>query len=66
VTHERPLFWIIANPEIRRVTPDGKIPLKDLQDIYDLAYTTQMIPIPVPVAKVMDYSLTDEVLKERK
>jgi len=25
-----------------------------------------MIPTPVPVAKVMDYSLTDEVLKERK
>ncbi|MCE3242053.1 MAG: hypothetical protein K0Q83_2560, partial [Deltaproteobacteria bacterium] len=40
--------------------------LKDLQDIYDLAYSTQMIPTPVPVAKVMDYSLTDEVLKERK
>jgi NitT/TauT family transport system substrate-binding protein len=53
-------FWL------QGLTPDGKIPLKDLQDIYDLAYTTQMIPTPVPVAKVMDYSLTDEVLKERK
>jgi hypothetical protein len=40
--------------------------LKDLQEIYDAAYAAQMIPIPVPVAKVMDYSLTDEVLKERK
>ena len=53
-------FWLEG------LTPDGKIPLKDLQDIYDLAYSTQMIPTPVPVAKVMDYSLTDEVLKERK
>jgi hypothetical protein len=40
--------------------------LKDLQEIYDDAYATRMIPTPVPVAKVIDYSLTDEVLKERK
>jgi NitT/TauT family transport system substrate-binding protein len=53
-------FWL------QGLTPDGKIPLKDLQEIYDLAYATQMIPTPVPVTKVMDYSLTDEVLKERK
>jgi NitT/TauT family transport system substrate-binding protein len=53
-------FWL------QGLTPDGKIPLKDLQEIYDAAYATQMIPTPVPVAKVMDYSLTDEVLKERK
>jgi NitT/TauT family transport system substrate-binding protein len=51
---------------LQGLTPDGKIPLKDLQDIYDNAYATQMIPTAVPVAKVMDYSLTDEVLKERK
>lgn len=53
-------FWL------QGLTPDGKIPLKDLQEIYDAAYATQMIPTPVPVAKVIDYSLTDEVLKERK
>jgi len=47
-------------------TADGKIPLKDLQEIYDQAYAAQLIPTPVPVAKVMDYSLLDEVLKERK
>lgn len=44
---------------------DGKIPLKELQEIYDLAYSTQMIPIPVQVKTVMDYTLLDEVLKER-
>jgi NitT/TauT family transport system substrate-binding protein len=53
-------FWL------QGLTPDGKIPLKDLQEIYDDAYATRMIPTPVPVAKVIDYSLTDEVLKERK
>jgi hypothetical protein len=47
-------------------TPDGKIPIKDLQDIYDQAYASQLIPTPVPATKVMDYSLTDEVFKERK
>ena len=60
VAEEAYRFWLEG------LTPDGKIPLKDLQDIYDLAYSTQMIPTPVPVAKVMDYSLTDEVLRERK
>jgi NitT/TauT family transport system substrate-binding protein len=52
-------FWL------QGLTPDGKIPLKDLQEIYDDAYATRMIPTPVPVAKVIDYSLTDEVLKEK-
>jgi len=47
-------------------THNGKIPLKDLQDIYDQAYATRLIPTPVPVPKVMDYGLLDEVLKERK
>jgi NitT/TauT family transport system substrate-binding protein len=47
-------------------TADGKIALKDFQEIYDQAYAAQLIPTPVPVAKVMDYSLLDEVLKERK
>ncbi len=47
-------------------TADGKIPLKDLQDIYDQAYASKLIPTPVPAAQVMDYSLTDEVFRERK
>jgi NitT/TauT family transport system substrate-binding protein len=60
VAEESYRFWL------QGLTPDGKIPLKDLQEIYDAAYATQMIPTPVPVAKVMDYTLVDEVLKERK
>jgi len=48
------------------LTTDGKIPVKELQDIYDQAYAAQLIPTPVPAAKVMDYTLTDEVLKEKK
>jgi NitT/TauT family transport system substrate-binding protein len=47
-------------------TLDGKIPVKDLQEIYDTALASQLIPTAVPVPKVMDYSLLDEVLKERK
>jgi NitT/TauT family transport system substrate-binding protein len=47
-------------------TADGKVALKDLQEIYDQAYAAQLIPTPVTVAKVMDYSLLDEVLKEPK
>jgi NitT/TauT family transport system substrate-binding protein len=53
-------FWL------QGLTTDGKIPLKDLQEMYDTAYATQLIPTPVPVAKVMDYGSLDEVLKERK
>jgi NitT/TauT family transport system substrate-binding protein len=51
---------------LRGFTSDGKISLKDFQEIYDQAYATRLIPTPVPVAKVMDYSLLDEVLKESK
>jgi hypothetical protein len=47
-------------------TADGKIPIKDFQEIYDIAYASQLIPTPVPVAKVIDYTLLDGVLKERK
>ncbi|HEX5020907.1 MAG TPA: ABC transporter substrate-binding protein [Candidatus Binatia bacterium] len=47
-------------------TSDGKIPLKDLQDIYDEALGAKLIPSAVPVAKVMDYSYVDEVLKEKR
>lgn len=47
-------------------TADGKIPIKDFQEIYDQAYESKLIPTPVPAARVMDYTLTDEVLKERK
>jgi hypothetical protein len=60
VADEAYRFWLEG------LTHNGKIPLKELQDIYDLAYSTHMIPTPVPVAKVMDYSLTDEVLKESR
>jgi hypothetical protein len=47
-------------------TLDGKIPIKDFQEIYDTAYASKLIPTPVPVQKVIDYTLLDEVLKERK
>jgi hypothetical protein len=47
-------------------TPDGKIALKDFQEIYDTAYASKLIPTPVPVEKVVDYTFLDEVLKERK
>jgi len=47
-------------------TSDGKIPLKDLQEIYDTALASQLIPTAVPVSKVMDYTLLEEVLKERR
>jgi ABC-type nitrate/sulfonate/bicarbonate transport system substrate-binding protein len=47
-------------------TPDGKIPLKDLQEIYDDALAAKLIPSAVPVPKVMDYSWVDEVLKEKR
>ena len=47
-------------------TTDGKIPLKDLQDIYDQAFAAKLIPTQVPAAQVMDYSLTDEVYKEKR
>ncbi len=48
------------------MTADGKVALKDLQEVYDTSYAAQMIPTPVPVPKVMDYALVDEVLRERK
>jgi ABC-type nitrate/sulfonate/bicarbonate transport system substrate-binding protein len=47
-------------------TKDGKISFRDLQEIYDAAFASQLIPTAVPVPKVMDYTLLDEVLKERK
>jgi ABC-type nitrate/sulfonate/bicarbonate transport system substrate-binding protein len=54
------------NAWLNGFTTDGKIALKDFQQIYDQAHAAQLIPTPVPVAKVMDYTLLDEVLKERK
>ena len=47
-------------------TTDGKIPVKGLQDIYDQAFAAKLIPTQMPAAKVMDYSLTDEVLRVKK
>jgi len=43
-----------------------KIPIKELQDIYDQAFAAKLIPTPVPAAQVMDYSLTDEVFREKR
>lgn len=47
-------------------TSDGKIPLQDLQEIYDEAFAAKLIPTTVPVAKVMDYTFVDQVLKEKR
>ena len=47
-------------------TADGKIPLKDLQEIYDEAFAAKLIPSAVPVARVMNYTWVDEVLKEKR
>ena len=47
-------------------TADGKISIKDLQEIYDEALAAKLIPSSVPVAKVMDYSWLDEVLKDKR
>jgi NitT/TauT family transport system substrate-binding protein len=60
VAEEAYRFWL------QGLTADGKIPVKDLQDMYDTAYATQLIPTPVPAANVMDYGLLDEVLRERR
>jgi NitT/TauT family transport system substrate-binding protein len=45
-------------------TADGKIPIKDFQEIYDIAYASKLIPTAVTVEKVVDYTFLDEVLKE--
>lgn len=47
-------------------TIDGKIPIKEFQQIYDQAYEAKLIPTPVPAARLMDYTLTDEVYRERR
>ena len=60
IAEESYLAWLSG------LTSDGKIALKDLQEIYDSALASQLIPAPVPVPKVMDYTLIDEVLKDRK
>ena len=44
------------------VTSDGKISVKDLQEYFDLAYSSRQIPAPVQVAAVTDYTLLDQVL----
>jgi NitT/TauT family transport system substrate-binding protein len=60
VADEAYRFWLAG------LTTDGKIPFKELQQMYDTAHASQMIPTPVPVPKVMDYALLDEVLKEKR
>jgi NitT/TauT family transport system substrate-binding protein len=47
-------------------TSDGKIPLNDLQQIYDEALAAKLIPSAVPVPKVMDYTWVDQVIGERR
>ena len=47
-------------------TADGKIPLNDLQQIYDEALAAKLIPSAVPVPKVMDYTWVDQVIGERR
>jgi ABC-type nitrate/sulfonate/bicarbonate transport system substrate-binding protein len=47
-------------------TSDGKIPLNELQQIYDEAFAAKLIPSAVPVPKVMDYSWVDDVIRERR
>jgi NitT/TauT family transport system substrate-binding protein len=47
-------------------TSNGKIPLKDLQEIYDEAFAAKLIPSAVPVLKVMDYTLVDEIIREKR
>jgi ABC-type nitrate/sulfonate/bicarbonate transport system substrate-binding protein len=51
---------------ISSLATDGKLSIKDLQEGLDLAYRNKQIPIPVDARTGMDYSLLDEVWKERK
>ena len=47
------------------LTQDGKIPIRDMQEYFDLAYAQKQIPAPVNVAAVTDYTLIDQVLAGR-
>ena len=60
VAEEAYRYWL------QGLTNDGKIPLKDLQETYDQAYVSQLIPTPVNVRAVMDYTPLDDVLKEKR
>ena len=51
---------------ISSLATDGKMSIKDLQEGLDLAYVNKQIPIAVDARTGMDYSLLDEVSKERK
>ena len=44
------------------LTPEGKIPTKDMQEYFDIAYAQKQIAAPVNVAVVTDYGLLDQVL----
>jgi hypothetical protein len=44
---------------------DGKISLEAVQDYLDQAHRNTEIPQRVDVRSVLDYSVLDEVLKER-
>ena len=60
VAEEAYRYWL------QGLTSDGKIPFKDLQETYDQAYASQLIPTPVNVKNVMDYTPLDEMLKEKR
>ena len=82
IAHDRPLFWVIANPEISPrgrphrkeggSGPPGNAPrycrgggahvtLLETEPVW-----MKVIPTPVTVKNVMDYTLLDEVLKEKR
>jgi len=60
VAEEAYRYWL------QGLTSDGKISLKDLQETYDQAYASQLIPTPVNAKSVMDYTPLDEMLKEKR
>ena len=60
VAEEAYRYWL------QGLTSDGKIPFRDLQEMYDQAYASQLIPTQVNVQAVMDYSQLDEVLKQKR
>jgi hypothetical protein len=44
------------------LTPEGKIPVKDMQEYFDIAYAQKQIAAPINVGAVTDYTLLDQVL----
>jgi ABC-type nitrate/sulfonate/bicarbonate transport system substrate-binding protein len=44
------------------LTAEGKIPIKDMQEYFDIAYAQKQIAAPINVAAVTDYTLLNQVL----